>query len=128
MNSLIPPVPAVLWHYTDEKFGHPGILGTGVIQPGLDGLVWMTDLAEPNREAIGLTRVSVMVGLDRGARRYRVNEVQTSVPWLQFRSLLDRGDWADQIDELEGYPGSLPRHWFVSWKPVPAVYDPIKSK
>jgi hypothetical protein len=117
--SLIPEVPKALYHYTCLDHGHPGIYGSGLIKPGNDTLVWLTDLDLPMRDAVGLTRVST--GCDRGAARYRVETAGLPiVPWLEFR----KGVPWHLIEFLESFPGVMPRHWFVSARPTPATYDP----
>lgn len=122
MNSLIPSVPDVLYHLTCAEHGHPGILGTGVLRPGSDGLVWMTDLDTPIRDALGLVRPGVTC--DKGAVRYRVDDTTHAVPWLAFRKDLPR----EVVALLEAVPGAMPRHWFVSWVPMEAKYDPVQSR
>lgn len=122
MNSLIPVVPPVLYHYTCTDHGHPGIYGSGEVRPGMDGVVWLTDLEVPVRDAIGLTRVSTKC--DRGAVRYRVDTADRRVvSWMEFR----RGVTRDIIDDLETFPGAMSRHWFVALEAMPATYDPVTS-
>ena len=116
---MIPAVPVTLYHYTCLDHGHPGIYGSGFVRPGRDGLVWLTDLDAPVRDAIGLTRVSL--NCDRGAARYRVENDGSVVSWIEFRKQV-----APEIrDELEMFFGAMPMHWFVAWHPLDAVYDPI---
>ena len=123
MNKLIPAVPDTLWHFTCENHGHPGIYGSGQVNPGTDGVAWLTDLEFPHRDALGLVRVSLKC--DRGAVRYRVDVTdemrEVIVSWLRFRQELP----AEAIYPLENFPGVMPRHWFVAVSPVKAIYDPV---
>lgn len=120
MNRYWPAVPETLYHYSCLEHGHPAIFGSGRLKTGRDGLVWLTDLPEPNRGALGLTRVSLEC--DRGAVRYRVDDTSTAVSWMEFRQNVP----GDLRDLLETFPDAMPRHWFVTWQDVAAVYDPIQ--
>ena len=82
-------------------------------------LVWMTDLAHPNRDALGLT--SHILACDRTVHRYRVTDPSKVVPWVKVRRAYR---WAE---ELESADGARPRHWWVSGVAVPVVYDPIRA-
>jgi hypothetical protein len=96
-------VPAT-WQ-TDRASGTPGVYA------------WFTDLADPMRDALGLT--SHMLACDRTAHRYRVLDSVGVVPWVTVRRM-----WA-WAEELESAPGARPRHWFVADGPVRVEYDPI---
>jgi hypothetical protein len=84
---------------------------------------WFTDMATPERDALGLT--SRVLTCDRTRHRYRITDDRSVFRWLHpmIRSGLDR-EW---IDELESAPGARPRHWFVAVRPVPVVYDPREA-
>lgn len=83
-------------------------------------LVWMTDLAVPNRDALGLT--SHILSCDRTAHRYRVTSEVDIVPWLKVRRAYR---WAEELESAEG---ARPAHWFVSGVSVPVAYAPLTHK
>lgn len=87
----------------------------------LDGLVWMTDLDCPVREGLGLT--SNFVTCDRSEFRYRVVDPAPVTRWVAVRRGLNR----TLVQLLEGAPGAMPMHWWVSRVPVPVVFDPIRA-
>lgn len=104
-----------LYHYTCADHGEPGIRASGVIRPGLDELVWLTDLAEPIRDALGLTQH--VTRCDRMAYRFAVQDNGYTLPWHRARLALPRV----YVDELEAAPGVMPMHWWVSGRPVRVV-------
>ena len=117
-----------LFHYTCDHgrtaLGEGGLLRpagqlTDRPLPWTGEFVWLTDLAHPNADALGLTRT--LAPCDRTRHRYRVTDVRDVVPWTDAAHRLAR----PIREEIEGEPGSRPRHWFVSVVPVPAIYDPI---
>lgn len=106
-----------LWHYTCRHraalIGRRGVL-TPHPQAVLGGVavVWLTDLDEPDREALGLT--STTLRCDRTEVRYRVLAADAMMPWR---------DWAesahvDRTTVSELTFGRRPRHWFVATEPV----------
>jgi hypothetical protein len=107
---------ATLWHYTCEH-GRLRIGARGALRPGLDALVWLTDLEAPHRDALGLS--SALIACDRTRHRYRVTDVADVVPWVTMRNALD----PVRVAAVEATPGVMVRHWFVSMRPVPAVLD-----
>jgi hypothetical protein len=117
-----------LWHYTCDH-GHAAIEDVVVPacwqRPDLDGTpgtyAWFTDLAEPIRDALGLT--SNMLDCDRTAHRYRVLDASPIVPWVRVRR-----SWPSWVDLLESAPGARPMHWFVSPGPVDVEYAPIEVR
>ena len=120
------------YHYTCAH-GAKGILKVGQVRP-LSGwwqmlavagarigtapnVVWLTDMEEPDAQALGLT--SVMLDCDRTEFRFEVTGPRIR-PW---------GEWADENgvnprcrQMLE--EGRDPSHWFVSTLPVRAVLIP----
>lgn len=129
-----------LWHYTCEH-SHLLLGRTGVLLPGcmLTGatdvradrvlpfqtsLVWLTDLALPNRDALGLSMLYLTC--DRTAHRYRVEDVTDVVAWVDVRRSMVLRGMTDAVESLEDVPGVQPRHWFVSTQPVPVAYDPVR--
>jgi hypothetical protein len=106
----------VLYHYTCEH-GARGIRTSGgVLVPGLDRLVWLTDLDTPVRDALGLW--SFVTPCDRTAYRFEVAEDNGYTwPWV------GPGRWAMDpayVELLEAAPGVMPRHWWVSGREVRA--------
>ena len=104
-----------LYHFTCSH-GRALIGSPGVLEPHW-GFVWLTDLARPPREAVGLT--SQILDCDRMEFRYRATANGTVVPWTTVRRRYPR-EW---VEGLESAPGALLRHWYVSPVPVPAVLD-----
>jgi hypothetical protein len=109
-----------LYHYTcrhrAELIGRRGVLDPSP-QPLLRTrddryaeLVWLTDLAEPDAEALGLT--SHMLQCDRTEVRYRVVDPSAVEPWRTYRLRLDRVD----VSALE--LGRRHDRWYVSARPV----------
>jgi hypothetical protein len=118
MTNPADAVP-VLWHYTCEHGNRAiehtaeraGSVGRGLIRPGLDGWVWATDLDVPVRDALGLTSHSL--GCDRTEFRWRLDDLSVEayfVPWVSARRSVD----PVRLDAIEGAPGVMLRHWFVS--------------
>jgi hypothetical protein len=81
--------------------------------------IWLTDLAVPDREGLGLTMHAI--GCDRTRHRYRVTDPSTCEPWGHYRMRLSPG----MRDLLELADGAMPARWWVSTDPVPVVYDPL---
>ena len=117
-----------LWHYTCDH-GRAGIGDRGYLVPGVmltdrvanlpcSRYVWLTDLAVPIRDALGLT--GLIVKCDRVAHRYRVWDETTVRRWVDVARDVPRAI----RENLESAPGARPAHWYVSEEPVPAVYDP----
>lgn len=118
-----------LWHFTCDH-GRAQIVdvlrsGSDLVDPAnpraefASPFVWLTDLALPNRSALGLTMHHI--SCDRTVHRYRVTDESTCVRWLAARRVLPRG----YVDGLELAPDARPAHWWISAAPVPVVYDPV---
>lgn len=122
------------YHYTCDH-GHEAIGAAGSLKPPselvdpstyanwpqwqrpLMEMIWLTDLPEPIREALGLTRKTTC---DRTVHRYRV------VGFIPMRYTAIRRDLPKRLrGDLESASGALPVHWWVAYTPVPVVYDPI---
>lgn len=112
-------LPSTLYHYTCLDHGGAKIGNPGVLKPGQDGVVWLTDLDVPIISALGMT--PVMAKCDRSELRYRVDDTSEVFPWMVFRRTVS----FELRTLLEGFPGAMPRHWFVSLDPVAAVLDPL---
>lgn len=121
-----------LYHYTCEH-AHGEISKSGLLLPlrelvgprradqmPLSGLIWLTDLSVPMRDALGLTMQ--MVGCDRSAYRYRVTDDRGVVPWLYVRRDYPLA-WSSWLEQT---PGARPAHWYVAAGPVPVVFDPVQ--
>lgn len=130
-----------LYHYTCDHahllLGRSGILLPGCLLNGPNpkhlhreipfhaALVWATDLARPNRDALGLT--SYLLDCDRTTHRYRIirGDETGMVPWADVRrSMIARG-MGDTVYFLEEAHDTRPRHWWVSSSPVSVEYDPV---
>jgi hypothetical protein len=106
-----------LYHYTCADHGRPGIDRDGVLRPNshpwlATPLVWLTDLDQPWREALGLT--SNLLSCDRAAVRYTADP-SGCVRWTVWARRLPR----DLREVFESAPGVLPGHWWVSERPLP---------
>lgn len=108
-----------LFHYC---CAHSHAQITDTLRPNR-GLVWLTDLNVPIRDALGLT--SHMLGCDRTAHRYRVTDESVCIRWVDSRLSHLIGPAREQTLALESMPGVKPMHWWVAEVPVPVVYDPI---
>lgn len=102
----------LLYHYTCDHQA-PSIAQDGVLKPGIDGLVWLTDLDAPPRLALGLT--SYTLSCDRMANRFTVTQSADTVWWMRYRKL--RPD----LVAKELCDGVMPMHWWVSERPVSLV-------
>lgn len=80
-------------------------------------VVWMTDLASPDRSALGLT--SHLLSCDRTDHRLTVAPDQPVEFWPEYcrRTGLTR----QRRELLEGTPGARPAHWYVSDQPIRVV-------
>lgn len=111
-----------LYHYTCEHAALD-IGERGTLRPHL-GLIWLTDLDVPMRDALGLT--SNTLACDRTAFRYRVLDDTPCMWWIGW-SRLRQESWRPWVAELEAAPGVRPVHWWVSTAPVPVVADPTTN-
>lgn len=110
-----------LYHYTCLH-SEPDIRREGRLipwsQPMLDGLhlIWLTDMAWPDREGLGLT--SLTLQCDRA--QWRVTVDAQPQRWVDFaRTLPTKLRPARRA--LEFAPGALPMHWWVSEVGLPAL-------
>lgn len=121
------PRSAELFHYT---CGHAvaGITADGALEPNHHpllgvALVWLTDLSEPFRLALGLTSYSL--GCDRTEYRFDIASARVAEHWPRYcrRIALPR-----RVSEaVEDIPGVLPAHWWVSTVPVAVQHSaPIR--
>lgn len=109
-----------LWHYTCDH-GRAAILAdSGTLRPNLRApipILWLTDLAAPERDALGLT--SRILDCDRTEHRFRIDDPIDVLPWaalrLRYRPTLVAG--------LETAPGAQPEHWYVTLQPQRAILD-----
>jgi hypothetical protein len=107
-----PGGPVVLLLAARELVELPG----SVPWPGW--FVWLTDMATPHANALGLTRETIQC--DRTRYRYRVVNAPELTRWVAIRRLFP----PEALEWLEAAPGARPMHWWVSPGPVAAVYDP----
>jgi hypothetical protein len=87
----------------------------------LTRLIWLTTQAEPEAEALGLTKT--YIACDRTAFRYRVTALGTCAPWTEAVRSLKRV-WPSALD-LAFADGARPAEWWVSTRPVPVMFDPL---
>lgn len=113
-----------LFHYTCQH-SMLGISSTLILRPfgapRCPQVVWMTDLPEPDRDALGLT--STILACDRTEYRYRVTDTSDVRAWHAVRRSFPIG-WRLV---LESAPGANPDHWWLSFRPVPVIPDPIRA-
>lgn len=105
-----------LYHFTCEH-GYTGIEKTRTILPnrhaylrGLGPLIWLTDLADPDVDAVGLSS-EVVLTCDRLAYRYVVTS-KACVPWSVVRMRAP----VRAVTLLEAY--GKPEHWWVARRPL----------
>jgi hypothetical protein len=79
-------------------------------------LCWMTDLHPPDRDALGLTMLSLTC--DRIAFCFEVVPDWRVVQWWPRVRRNHRGLWS-----LEEQRGALPAHWYVSEQPVKVMQE-----
>jgi hypothetical protein len=135
------PPPPTLYHYTCNH-GHRALSAGGQVKPPalflsqrqlaladtafmvLTQLAWFTDLAQPQPDALGLTRHSIHC--DRTAYRWQVADgLEHRVLPIRYGVL--RGTLPRLIrDSLELAHGAQPRHWWVSGWAVPVTYAPAR--
>lgn len=123
-----------LWHYTCDH-GHQALLNGPTLLPGaqvpgypqerLDSpmgvlalLSWMTDLEQPDADALGLTMRTI--GCDRTRHRWRVLQPDRALRWGRVRSQIE--PWV--LDGLELKGGAQPVHWWVSQRPIAVEHAP----
>jgi hypothetical protein len=102
-----------LWHYTCSH-SLRGITADHALRPRVHPLmptappmIWLTDLDEPDRLALGLTSISLRC--DRTEHRIAVN-TDRAVRWPTVARQLAAPAVRRQ---LELAPGALPMHWWI---------------
>lgn len=114
-----------LYHYTCDH-AVQGIIADGHILPlsnqfpsatvpPWSNFAWFTDMAEPDRPALGLT--SRLLSCDRTAHRFTVTDVTEVERWINVRR---HHPWAA---DLESEPGAMPAHWWIATEPVPVFEE-----
>lgn len=110
------------YHYTCDH-GRRCIGDSGKLMPhgseDMPLVVWMTDLAEPDIIGLGLT--SEILPCERWTYRYRITDERSVLPYTEIQHLIH-----PQVQLSLHHAGSLPQHWFISFQPLSAVYDPIE--
>ena len=109
-----------LYHYTCDH-GRAGIERDGFVKPGLDGLVWLTDLLDvkrrsKTRQALGLT--SNILNCDRFVHVFEVEPQAMSYREAVACGLVSRTRHMGLVR-----PWTREANWYVSVTPV-AVVDP----
>lgn len=107
--------PTLLYHFTCNH-GFEGIRKTNVLLPNahplmlnLGAILWLTDLSEPTKEAVGLT--NSWTTCDRLAYRYIVR-CKAAAHWSKVRQRAPK----DIVETLESY--GQPEHWWIVRRPV----------
>jgi hypothetical protein len=107
-----------LFHYTCDH-AYPTIMLDREIRPNPHvepSLVWLTDLAMPIRDALGLT--STYISCDRTAHRIEITEPpQTIFPWYLWRRAHPQHRHIAYV--WENAEGARPAHWYVSEQAIP---------
>lgn len=139
---ILRPKPRALFHYTCEHtrktVGQNGLIrpanqlmdphvlaeGSDVSQLLTSVSWWSThgDIGKHNAHLVGLNNPDFRC--ERWAYRYRAvhNEVERMVPWE-----VEQLAWPEHIAEaVNSWHGAEPLSWYVSTKPVLALYSPIK--
>lgn len=114
--------PVVLYHYCCEHSRREiGRYGTLIPKPQLWGgsLVWLTDMAEPDAEGLGLT--SHIQPCDRLEYRYVVRLECTRWMRSHSRALFKATQGGIALAWFEH--GRMPERWWVSDTAVPARID-----
>lgn len=98
----------------------PGFMLTEREVPFTARVAWFTDLAVPDRFALGLT--SFALACDRTEVRYRVTDPTEVMPWHVYARSIPR----ERREVIENAPGSRPAHWFVAVCGVLVVRDVLE--
>jgi hypothetical protein len=112
--------PPTLYHYTCADHA-PTIDAELLLRPNehplLPGipLVWLTDLDTPVRDALGLTR-GTLITCDRTTHRFTVADPSACIPWVALARLLPR-----HVRDAFEAPPAMPMHWWVSASPIPVL-------
>lgn len=106
-----------LYHYCCSHSAE-GIRADGTLKPNPHPwlpvpLVWLTDLDQPARDALGLT--SATLPCDR--TEYRVTVDVAAERWTSLARRIGK----ETREAFESTPGVLPMHWWVSHAPVPVL-------
>jgi hypothetical protein len=114
--------PVRLFHYTCND-AYPLIVADGCLKPNRhpflpEPLVWLTDLDEPEKLALGLDSTGVFTTCDRTGHRLTVQpgEFGKCIWWPLYARRLDRA----LRDAFESH-GALPVHWWVALEPIGVV-------
>ncbi len=105
-----------LYHYTC-RHSRAKIEDSGwKLQPGPDGLIWLTPLATPNRYALGLTNHSLFC--DRTEWRMTVDATAAAIhPWSVVAAEVPHAVRYG----LENAPGAIPDLWWVAITPLDVI-------
>lgn len=109
--------PALLYHYTCDH-GYDGIAEAGwwlQVNPlAIFPLIWLTDMDEPDSDALGLT--SRILDCDRTQHRLIVRNDPQIYPWIQWCRL--KRTPRHVRDFLELAEGARPLRWWVTPDPI----------
>lgn len=105
----------ILYHYSCAD-NAPLILDSGYLEPTMQPLLdpskfgpflWLTDLAEPDADGLGLTSNSL--ACDRTAFRFAVDG-SPARHWFYQSVFFPRA----YVHALEAAPGAAPGHWYIA--------------
>lgn len=100
--------PGLDWFTLDRRLARAGEPISGL--SSAPAVLWLTDMEEPDRDALGLT--SHMLDCDRTEFRYTVR-TEGAIRWESFVSIYNpRSDWLDML-----HYGRQPDRWFVATSP-----------
>jgi hypothetical protein len=113
IKAIKPPVR--LYHFTCHH-GFAGISESGVLRPNiqpfmphLGPLLWLTDLATPTAEDVGLT--ATFTSCDRLAYRYAAH-TRAAMPWRELRPRVSPA----VVELMERYGD--PARWWIVRRPL----------
>jgi hypothetical protein len=114
-----------LYHYTCEH-SMRGIRQAGTVRPNrhallpaVPPLIWLTDLAAPHKEALGLTGRHTQC--DRTAHRLVVDTDDTDGV-LHWPDAARRWHIPRPVRDLLEAGGALPMHWYVTTEPIDVAH------
>jgi hypothetical protein len=114
-----------LYHYTCEH-SMRGIRQAGTIRPNphpllpaVPPLIWLTDLAAPHKEALGLA--GRYIRCDRTAHPLPAGTADTDGV-LHWPDAARRWRIPRPVRDLLEAGGTLPMHWYVTTEPIDVTY------